>query len=79
MGDEQRVLQIARVLVENALVHTPEGTFYLLVRSPIDDEADLALPVWAGLIPLGLRSAEPVAADGVLGSPPTYATEYERA
>jgi hypothetical protein len=46
---------------------------------PIDDEADLALPVWAGLIPLDLRPAEPVAAEGVLGSPPTYATEYERA
>ena len=26
MGDPQRVLQIARVLVENALVHTPPGT-----------------------------------------------------
>lgn len=26
MGDEQRVLQIARALVENALVHTSEGT-----------------------------------------------------
>lgn len=26
IGDEQRVLQIARALVENALVHTPSGT-----------------------------------------------------
>jgi len=26
LGDEQRVLQIGRALVENALVHTPEGT-----------------------------------------------------
>jgi signal transduction histidine kinase len=26
LGDEQRVLQIGRVLVENALVHTPPGT-----------------------------------------------------
>jgi two-component system, OmpR family, sensor kinase len=26
LGDEQRVLQIARVLLENALVHTPPGT-----------------------------------------------------
>jgi signal transduction histidine kinase len=26
LGDEQRVLQAARALVENALVHTPEGT-----------------------------------------------------
>ena len=25
-GDEQRVLQVARALVENALVHTPSGT-----------------------------------------------------
>ena len=26
IGDEQRVFQVARALVENALVHTPEGT-----------------------------------------------------
>ncbi len=26
LGDEQRVLQVARALLENALVHTPEGT-----------------------------------------------------
>jgi signal transduction histidine kinase len=26
LGDEQRVLQVARILVENALVHTPPGT-----------------------------------------------------
>ena len=26
MGDEERVLQIGRILVENALVHTPAGT-----------------------------------------------------
>lgn len=26
VGDEQRVLQIARILVENAIVHTPAGT-----------------------------------------------------
>ena len=26
LGDEQRVLQIGRALVENALVHTPPGT-----------------------------------------------------
>ena len=30
LGDEQRVLQIARALVENALVHTPPGTRVLL-------------------------------------------------
>ena len=26
LGDEQRVLQVARALIENALVHTPDGT-----------------------------------------------------
>ena len=30
LGDEQRVTQIARVLVENALVHTPPGTGVLV-------------------------------------------------
>jgi signal transduction histidine kinase len=34
VGDEQRVLQIARALVENALVHTPPGT---RVRVRTDD------------------------------------------
>ncbi|MBA3735392.1 MAG: pyridoxamine 5'-phosphate oxidase family protein [Actinobacteria bacterium] len=51
------------------------------VRSgpPIDDEADLSLPVWAGLIPLALEPAEPVPAEGVHGPPPAYAAKYERA
>ena len=34
LGDEQRVLQIARALVENALVHTPLGTH---VRVRVDE------------------------------------------
>jgi hypothetical protein len=46
---------------------------------PTDDEADLALPVWAGVIPLALEPSEPVAAEGVQGSPPAYAAKYERA
>ena len=32
VGDEQRVLQIGRILVENALVHTPPGT-HVVVRT----------------------------------------------
>ena len=28
LGDEERVLQIGRALVENALLHTPQGTSY---------------------------------------------------
>ncbi len=37
---------------------------------PVDDESDLALPIWAGLVPLALRAAEPLAADGVHVPPP---------
>jgi hypothetical protein len=45
---------------------------------PTDDDADLALAVWAGVIPLGIRPSDPVPAGGVEGSPPGYATTYER-
>ena len=30
---------------------------------PVDDEADRALPVWAGVVPLRTVAGEPVAAD----------------
>jgi two-component system OmpR family sensor kinase len=43
LGDEQRILQIGRILVENALVHTPEGT-RISVRTVVrGDEAELAV------------------------------------
>jgi nitroimidazol reductase NimA-like FMN-containing flavoprotein (pyridoxamine 5'-phosphate oxidase superfamily) len=50
------------------------------VRSgpPTDDDADLDLPVWAGLIPLELRPSAPVADEGVTGAPPAYAADYHR-
>jgi signal transduction histidine kinase len=37
-GDSQRVLQVARSLIENALRHTPEGTM-VTIRAERDDEA----------------------------------------
>src|SRR6185369_5558441 len=42
------------------------------VRSgpPIDDEADLTLPVWAGVIPIEPTAGAPLAAPGTAGSPP---------
>jgi hypothetical protein len=45
---------------------------------PTDDDADLELPVWAGVIPLAIEPAEPIADSGAAGPPPAYATEYER-
>src|SRR5205085_8476627 len=43
LGDEQRVLQIGRILVENALVHTPSGTRVRLRAAAVDGTAALAV------------------------------------
>jgi uncharacterized protein len=45
---------------------------------PTDDEADLALPIWAGVIPLSLEPSAPIPADGVTDPPPGYAADYTR-
>ena len=45
---------------------------------PTDDEADLDLPVWAGVIPLELKPAAPLADEGVAAAAPAYAAEYGR-
>jgi hypothetical protein len=45
---------------------------------PTDDDADLELPVWAGVIPLAIEPAEPIPDSGVDGPPPAYAADYER-
>jgi nitroimidazol reductase NimA-like FMN-containing flavoprotein (pyridoxamine 5'-phosphate oxidase superfamily) len=50
------------------------------VRSgpPVDDEADYELPVWAGVVPLGLMAERPIADPRNLPgvSTPPYATAY---
>jgi signal transduction histidine kinase len=43
LGDEQRVLQIGRMLVENAVVHTPPGTNVRVRTESADGEAHLAV------------------------------------
>ena len=45
---------------------------------PTDDDADLELAVWAGVIPLGIEPGAPLPDSGVDGPPPAYVTEYER-
>lgn len=45
---------------------------------PTDDEADLALPIWAGVIPLSLEPSAPLPDDGVTDPPPGYAAGYTR-
>ena len=45
---------------------------------PTDDDSDLGLPVWAGVIPLGIESGDPIPDPGIDGPPPAYVAEYER-
>jgi len=57
-----------------------EGSAKIRSGPPIDDESDYAWPVWAGVIPLALRSGTPVP-DPRLDpeyTAPTYATAYRR-
>ena len=43
VGDEQRILQIARILVENALIHTPPGTALRLRVETVGGQAVLTV------------------------------------
>ena len=57
-----------------------EGSATVRTGPPIDDEDDLGLPVWAGVIPLELVPGEPVGdGAGVTRVPvPEYAARYSR-
>ena len=45
---------------------------------PVDDEEDLALSHWAGVVPMSLVPGEPIPAEGVDWSAPDYLTDYQR-
>jgi nitroimidazol reductase NimA-like FMN-containing flavoprotein (pyridoxamine 5'-phosphate oxidase superfamily) len=57
-----------------------EASAKIRTGPPIDDEEDYQLPVWAGVIPLGLNAGEPVPDPRLApGSvPPSYARRYSR-
>jgi nitroimidazol reductase NimA-like FMN-containing flavoprotein (pyridoxamine 5'-phosphate oxidase superfamily) len=49
-----------------------EASAKVRTGGPNDDEDDLALPVWAGHVPLRLVPGEPIAADGITAPWPGY-------
>jgi signal transduction histidine kinase len=53
VGDEQRTLQIGRILVENALVHTPQGTPVRLRAAQRNGRAELTVEDEGPGIPAG--------------------------
>jgi nitroimidazol reductase NimA-like FMN-containing flavoprotein (pyridoxamine 5'-phosphate oxidase superfamily) len=71
--EELRATLVVRLPIDEASAKVRRG-------DPIDDDEDLDLPVWAGVIPLGLHAGSPVPASD-LGSglaPPAYARTYSR-
>ncbi len=71
---ELRATRVVRVPLD-------ESSAKVRVGGPNDDEVDLALPIWAGELPLSTTPGRPVdAPDLVPGSgPPDYVTRYGRA
>lgn len=46
--------------------------------NPVDKEEDLALPVWAGVLPLAVKHLEPIPADNGILPTPNYVTDWTK-
>jgi hypothetical protein len=46
-----------------------EASAKIRTGGPLDDEADMALPCWAGVLPLRLSASAPIAEPGMAGVP----------
>jgi hypothetical protein len=71
--DEYRQTLLLAVPIEEASAKIRTGP-------PKDDEADLGLPTWAGVLPLRIEAGTPVPSPDLTGdgSPPPYLTAYRR-
>ena len=71
--DELRKTLVIRLPIDEASAKIRTG-------GPIDDEEDLALPIWAGVVPLTLTAGPPIDAEDLSSdtAPPEYATTYRR-
>jgi nitroimidazol reductase NimA-like FMN-containing flavoprotein (pyridoxamine 5'-phosphate oxidase superfamily) len=67
-------------LRQTSFIALPVDEFSVKVRAgdPVDDEDDLSLPFWAGVVPTSLEFGSPRPADDVSGSPPPYLAHYAR-
>jgi nitroimidazol reductase NimA-like FMN-containing flavoprotein (pyridoxamine 5'-phosphate oxidase superfamily) len=71
--DELRKTLVIRLPIDEASAKIRTG-------GPVDDEDDMDLAVWAGVIPLTVQAAEPIDAPDLAAgiAPPAYATSYTR-
>jgi nitroimidazol reductase NimA-like FMN-containing flavoprotein (pyridoxamine 5'-phosphate oxidase superfamily) len=69
-------------LIQTTVLCLPleEASAKIRTGPPLDDEADYALPIWAGVVPLKLMAGEPIKdprlPEGI--SVPEYAAHYKR-
>jgi uncharacterized protein len=71
-----------RELKQTSVLKLPIEEFSSKVRTglPIDDEEDYLYPTWAGVVPLDMKTGEPVDDERLLEGqkPPEYARNYSR-
>ena len=63
-----------------AAIELDEASAKVREGGPVDDEADYAEPIWAGVIPLRLTPGEPIPDDRLVPGvePPASVVQYER-
>jgi nitroimidazol reductase NimA-like FMN-containing flavoprotein (pyridoxamine 5'-phosphate oxidase superfamily) len=71
--DELRKTLVIRIPIDEASAKIRTG-------GPVDQEEDLSMPIWAGVVPLTLTAGVPIDADDLTNglTAPTYASAYER-
>lgn len=57
-------------------ISTSEAAAKIRAGDPKDDEADLALPVWAGVLPMGIQHFDPIRAGDCSVEPPGYVRRW---
>jgi uncharacterized protein len=71
-----------RELKQTSVLRLPIEEFSSKVRTgpPIDDEEDYSFPTWAGVVPLEIKSGDPIADERLLAGQavPKYAQRYAR-
>src|SRR5262245_3542651 len=55
-----------------------EASAKVRTGGPIDDEEDLAMPIWAGVVPASMSFGAGIAEPGITAPVPDYVTSYRR-
>ena len=59
-------------------ISNAEAAAKIRIGGPLDDEADLALPVWSGVLPMGTQHFDPIRAADCSVEPPAYVDRWAK-